>query len=128
MGSAGGVNQGGNSTSTVTSTNSDNLNEETALNPAVTGGVSGSSINTLSSEGDITLNEESPEALTELGQALTDTSETASQALEEEYETSLGEKSLVGQMTQTPTQQLIPFAIVLALVAGAFLYLNRKGA
>jgi hypothetical protein len=127
MATSGGVNQGGNSVSTVTSTNSDNLNEETALEPVNNQG-GGSSSNTISAEGDVTLNEESPEALTELGQALTDTSETASQALEEEYETSLGEKSLVGQMTQTPTQQIIPIVIALAVVIGAYLYFNRKGA
>ncbi len=125
-----GVDQGGGgtNTSTTTATNSDNLNEETVLEPTSDGSVSGgSSSNTLSATGDITVNEESPQALTELGQALSQAGAATDLALEEEYDTTKEYGSLVGQNTQTPTQQIIPIIIALALLAGAYVYFNRRG-
>ncbi len=125
-----GVNQdgSGSNTSTTTATNSDNLNEETVLEPTSDGSVSGgSSSNTLSATGDITVNEESPQALTELGQALSQAGAATDLALEEEYDTTKEYGSLVGQNTQTPTQQIIPIIIALALLAGAYVYFNRRG-
>ncbi len=125
-----GVNQdgSGSNTSTTTATNSDNLNEETVLQPTSDGSVSGgSSSNTLSATGDLTVNEESPQALTELGQALSQAGAATDLALEEEYDTTKEYGSLVGQNTQTPTQQIIPIIIALALLAGAYVYFNRRG-
>jgi hypothetical protein len=108
----------GDSTSTTTTTN----NEQQYATPTASGNVgSGGTSNVVgTTSGSITLNEESPQALNELGSAVSSLQAVASEAIEASQDTAQTTESLVGKNTESGTQEVTPIIIAVAAL-GAFI-------
>lgn len=109
---------GGNSTSTTQNTT--NVTQPTTT---VTGGTGA---NAVSTTGAVTFNQESPQALNSLDNALQVTGAVALQALQSNSETAKSTEALVGKNTETSTQQWAPVVLGLAAVTALFLFFARR--
>jgi hypothetical protein len=106
-------NFGGNSPTTT--------NTETVTQPTSSTGTTGAggTSNAISSTGTVNLDEESPQALNELGGAVAALQTVAGEAITASAEEATGTESLVGKNTESGTEQITPIVVVVALL-GAF--------
>lgn len=111
-------NFGGNSSSSTQ--NTENVTQPTTT---VTGG---SGANAVSTTGAVTFNQESPAALNSLDQAVQTTGQVALAALAGEQATSAQTQGVLGKAAATPTEQITPIIIAVAVIAGILIYFKSK--
>lgn len=113
------LNFGGNSQSTTS--NTENVTQPTTT---VSGGTGA---NAVSTTGAVTFNQESPQALNDVATAIQSNTQVSLAALQAGEATTNATTSLVGKTTATPTEQLTPIILGVAIVgAVAFWLANRK--
>lgn len=117
-------NFGGNSSSSTQ--NTENVTQPTST---VGGGSNnGGTINAVSTTAGVTLNEESPQALNSLDQAVQATENVALQALNSEQATAGQTQGVLSKAAETGTQQLTPIIIAVAIIAGLVFYFSHRKA